>query len=113
MISINNIYKYFGDLKVLNGVACNIQKGEKVAFDMQYPHNDQCTEAELLKKIRQVKYQMDIEYITKNEIYNEDISTGYFSSLQKKLFNSFNRHKTAFPDKELTKTFAYVFFTML
>jgi len=83
----------------------------KVAFDMKYPYNDQCTEAELLKKIRQVKYQMDIEYITKSEIYNEDIPTGYFSSLQKKLFNSFNRHKTAFPDKELTKTFAYVFFT--
>ncbi len=32
MININNIYKYFGDLKVLNGVTCNIQKGEKVVI---------------------------------------------------------------------------------
>ena len=32
MISINNIYKYFGDLKVLNGVTCNIKKGEKVVI---------------------------------------------------------------------------------
>ena len=32
VISINNIYKYFGDLKVLNGVTCNIQKGEKVVI---------------------------------------------------------------------------------
>ena len=32
MININNIYKYFGNLKVLNGVTCNIQKGEKVVI---------------------------------------------------------------------------------
>lgn len=32
MININNIYKYFGDLKVLNGVTCQIQKGEKVVI---------------------------------------------------------------------------------
>ena len=32
MISIRNIYKYFGDLHVLNGVSCEIQKGEVVAI---------------------------------------------------------------------------------
>ena len=32
MISIRNIYKYFGDLHVLNGVLCEIQKGEVVAI---------------------------------------------------------------------------------
>ncbi len=32
MISIRNIYKYFGDLHVLNGVSCDIQKGEVVAI---------------------------------------------------------------------------------
>lgn len=32
MINVNNIYKYFGDLKVLNGVSCKIQKGEKVVI---------------------------------------------------------------------------------
>ena len=32
MISIRNIYKYFGDLHVLNGVSCEIQKGEVLAI---------------------------------------------------------------------------------
>lgn len=32
MINVNNIFKYFGDLKVLNGVSCNIEKGEKIAI---------------------------------------------------------------------------------
>ena len=32
MISIRNIYKHFGDLHVLNGVSCEIQKGEVVAI---------------------------------------------------------------------------------
>ena len=32
MIKVNNIYKYFGDLKVLTGVSCQIQKGEKVVI---------------------------------------------------------------------------------
>ena len=32
MISVNNIYKYFGDLKVLNGVSCEIEKGERIVI---------------------------------------------------------------------------------
>ncbi|MBE6706439.1 MAG: amino acid ABC transporter ATP-binding protein [Ruminococcaceae bacterium] len=32
MISVKNIYKNFGDVKVLNGVSCQIQKGEKVVI---------------------------------------------------------------------------------
>ena len=32
MISIRNIYKKFNDLKVLNGVSCDIQKGEKIVI---------------------------------------------------------------------------------
>ena len=32
MINVNNIYKYFGDLKVLTGVSCQINKGEKVVI---------------------------------------------------------------------------------
>lgn len=32
MISINNIYKNFENLKVLKGVSCNIQKGDKVVI---------------------------------------------------------------------------------
>jgi hypothetical protein len=64
---------------------------------------------------------MDIGYRSKNDAYNISItdssrgfsleSKGYYSDLQKKLYNSFNRNKIAFPDRELTKTFAYVFFT--
>ena len=32
MINVNNIYKYFGDNKVLKGVSTNIKKGEKVVI---------------------------------------------------------------------------------
>ena len=32
MISVKNIYKNFGDLKVLKGVSCEIDKGEKVVI---------------------------------------------------------------------------------
>ncbi len=32
MISVRNIYKYFDDLKVLKGVSCDINKGEKVVI---------------------------------------------------------------------------------
>ncbi len=32
MINVNNIYKYFGDNKVLKGVSLNIQKGDKVVI---------------------------------------------------------------------------------
>ena len=32
MIDIRNIYKYFDNQKVLNGVNCTINKGEKVVI---------------------------------------------------------------------------------
>lgn len=32
IIDVQNIYKYFGNLKVLNGISCSIKKGEKVAI---------------------------------------------------------------------------------
>ena len=32
IVNVNNIYKYFGELKVLKGVSCNIKKGEKVVM---------------------------------------------------------------------------------
>ena len=68
----------------------------------------------IAKNIAALKHNMDIGYSNKNDIYDAYQTTsskGYYSSLQKKLHNSFNRNKTAFPDKDLSKTFAYVFFT--
>ena len=32
MISVNNIYKNFGDVSVLRGVSCEIEKGERVVI---------------------------------------------------------------------------------
>ena len=32
IIDIKNIYKYFGKLQVLNGISCEIKKGEKIAI---------------------------------------------------------------------------------
>ena len=64
--------------------------------------------------IAALKHNMDISYTNSDDIYESywcARGKGYFSDLQKKMYNSFNRNKTAFPDKELTKTFAYVFFT--
>ena len=77
----------------------------------------------IAKNIAALKHNMDISYTTSDDIYDGYLkisdaklgysngSKGYYTSLQKKLYNSFNRNKTAFPDKELNKTFAYVFFT--
>ena len=68
----------------------------------------------IAKNIAALKHNMDISYTTSDDIYDgylADSSKGYFSSLQKKMYNSFDRNKTAYPDKDLPKTFAYVFFT--
>lgn len=32
IIGVKNVYKYFGKLKVLNGISCDIKRGEKVAI---------------------------------------------------------------------------------
>lgn len=32
VIDVKNVFKYFGKLKVLNGISCSIKKGEKVAI---------------------------------------------------------------------------------
>lgn len=66
------------------------------------------------KELDRIKYNMDIAYVKKDEIYTNSTtitSNNYFANIQKKIHNSFNRNKTAFPDYHLNKTFAYVFFT--
>jgi hypothetical protein len=69
------------------------------------------TDDQIAQNIAKLKYNMDISYAYKNNVYLSTIDNGYFSDLQKKLYNSFNRNKTNYPDKALPKTFAYVFFT--
>ena len=77
----------------------------------RYGSLDVVDENVILKRISELKYNMDISYNTKESgIYNTG-STGYYTDLQTKMYNSFNRNKTAYPDKDLSKTFAYVFFT--
>lgn len=76
-----------------------------------YGTNDVVSDKIIAKNIAAIKYNMDISYADRNDIYNNNLDINYITDLQKKLHNSFNRNKTAFPDRELTKTFAYVFFT--
>lgn len=64
------------------------------------------------EKLRCIRYNMDIAYMNKSDIKSDyTASTGFYSDLQAKINNSFNRNKTCFPDYHLNKTFAYVFFT--
>ena len=91
----------------------NYKEGTPMTFlDVDY---DVYEDDHIAKEIAKIKYNMDIGYRNSKDIYSDyssdSISRGYFSDLQKKLYNSFNRNKIAFPDKELNKTFAYVFFT--
>lgn len=87
-------------------------KGSQTFKEIDYKEYDN---QHIAKEIAKIKYNMDIAYKNKDDIYSDytsdNISKGYVSDLQKKLYNSFNRNKTMYPDKELTKTFAYVFFT--
>lgn len=78
--------------------------------EFNYGTYDKVSDNTIMKEIARIKYNMDISYSDRNDIYDNK-SNGYFSDLQAKLHHSFNRNKTAFPDRELTKTFAYVFFT--
>lgn len=65
----------------------------------------------IMDEIARIRYNMDIAYKKSSEVYDYTMSQGYFTDLQSKMHNSFNRNKTAFPDYHLNKTFAYVFFT--
>lgn len=62
-------------------------------------------------EIARVRYNMDISYRKKADAYDYVSSAGYFTDMQSKIHNSFNRNKTVIPDYHLNKTFAYVFFT--
>lgn len=75
-----------------------------------YGTYDVVTDEVINKELDRIRYNMDIAYVDKNDIYGQS-TNGYLSDIQKKLHHSFNRYKTPFVDKELSKTFAYVFFT--
>ena len=57
--------------------------------------------AELKSDMAKLHHNFDIE----------NLGNGYSDGVVEKLSTQFNRFKMAFPDEELTKTFAYVFFT--
>ena len=59
------------------------------------------TSSELKSDMSKIHHNFDIE----------NLDTGYTDGVVKKSSTQFNRFKMAFPDYELTKTFAYVFFT--
>ena len=76
-----------------------------------YPYPE-LSDEQIRDEISRIRYNMDISYARRDDVYDVGKgSIGYVTDLQAKLHHSFNRHKTAFPDRELTKTFAYVFFT--
>ena len=116
-----------GDLNIDHGGMKDLGKGGEAGISTWYQpsykgsatfkeidYNEYDNEF-IAKEIAKIKYNMDIGYKNKDDIYSDytkdNISKGYVSDLQKKLYNSFNRNKVAYPDKELSKTFAYVFFT--
>lgn len=81
------------------------------AYTTNHGRWDIVSDKQIQEEMRRIRYNMDIAYMKKSEIADYSGSTGYFTDLQAKIHNSFNRNKTAFPDYTLTKTFAYVFFT--
>lgn len=101
----------YSNKDIYNGLGTNLEEESWYAkSSFNYGKYDQVSEDTIMTEIARIKYNMDISYSDKNDIYDKK-ANGYFSDLQAKIHNSFNRNKTAFPDKELTKTFAYVFFT--
>lgn len=78
-----------------------------------YGRYDVVSQSIIEDELSRIRYNMDIAYVEKSEVYKgvSSVASDYFSNIQKKIHNSFNRNKTAFPDYHLSKTFAYVFFT--
>lgn len=113
----NGLYTY-NDSALTDGTTINIDANddwyiEPYADYDYYKQKGTTVEDKLIKKeINRIKYNMDISYANKDEVYDiTEGSIGYLTDLQAKMHHSFNRNKIAFPDRELTKTFAYVFFT--
>ena len=53
----------------------------------------------LRDEIARVRYNMDIAYRKKSEAYDYTMASGYFTDIQSKIHNSFNRNKTVIPDQ--------------
>lgn len=89
-----------------------IDRGESFArARMGYGRWDQVSDDEISEEIRRIKYNMDIAYMQRGEVFGSSASGGYYSDLQPKIHTLFNRNKTTYADYHLNKTFAYVFFT--
>lgn len=91
----------------------NVQRDTSVfgGSSIGYGRWDKVSDSELTEEMRRIRYNMDIAYMERGEVFNDSFKGGYYSDLQAKLHTKFNRNKTGFTDYHLNKTFAYVFFT--
>ena len=93
-------------------VSYNADDDWYIDTNIDYGNHPNLTDEQIRDEISRIKYNMDISYANRDDLYEQGKgSIGYLTDLQAKMHHSFNRNKTAFPDKELSKTFAYVFFT--
>ncbi len=102
MINIKNIYKYFDDLKVLNGVTCDIKKGEKIVI-IGASGSGKSTLLRCMNLLEKPTYGevwMDNQLLTPVDPYlHEDIIMA--SKTFKKLYNE--EEKTNISEEELKK----------
>ena len=104
MISVRNIYKYFGELKVLNGVSCDIKKGEKIVI-IGASGSGKSTLLRCMNLLEKPTYGevwMDDQLLTPVDPYlHEEIITS--SKTYKKLFAEEKEKNSTLSDEELRK----------
>jgi hypothetical protein len=113
-ITPDNLYSFYeSDYgKNTNNISFGDSDDWYIESNINLKDKVEVTDEQIRDEISRIKYNMDISYATKDDVYEVGKgSIGYLTDLQKKMHHSFNRNKIAYPDRELTKTFAYVFFT--